>query len=300
MTTGEFSRQIGVRTPLWQAARHLLFRRGDEYAACCAATLASFGLDEIHDLRVASRRLREALFLFAPCYDETLLTTCSREVRKVTRSLGHVRNLDESFLFFAGLAENLDAPHRMALTPFLMSREAARGPHLTDLARFLAEKRPDRFLERHRRYLSCPMVLNSPGGMDLFMPLREFAEGAMKERHDGLLPLVEPARCPADDAARHQLRIALKHYRYRFELFEPLADSRYDRVYRLIKQYQEHLGVLNDLTVFSGMVTGGLVPPPFVPGVTTAIELKKQKLVRSFLKLLERKPIAMIRFPFGG
>ena len=299
MTSGEVTRQLGEQTPLWQAARQLLFRRGEEYVDCCSATFASFGLDEIHDLRVSSRRLREALSLFAPCYDEVMLKRCSGEVRKITRSLGTLRNLDESFLFFTSLTGKLEMQHRLALTPFLMSREAARAPHLAELARFLGEKRPDRFLNRHRRLLSCPSLLNSPGGIDLFMPLREFAEIAMTERYEGLLPLIEPARCPEDDAARHQLRIALKHYRYRFELFEPLADSRYDRVYRLIKQYQEHLGVLNDLTVFSDMVTGGLVSPPFMPGITEAIELRKQGLVRSFLKLLDRKPFARIRFPFG-
>ena len=299
MTSGEFTRQIGGGTPLWQAARHLLFRRGEEYGACCAAMLESFGLEEIHDMRVSSRRLREALSLFAPCYDEVTLQRCTREVRKVTRSLGALRNLDESFLFFAGLAEELDTPHRLALMPFLMSREAARAPHLTQLARFFEKKRPDRFLDRHRRRLSCPSLLKSKDGIDPFMPLREFAEIAMKERHEGLLPLVEPARCVGADAARHRLRIALKHYRYRFELFQPLANARYDRVYRLIKQYQEHLGVLNDLSVFSDMVTGGLVPQPYMPGVTAAIESMKQGQVRSFLKLLNRRPLALITFPCG-
>jgi hypothetical protein len=36
-----------------------------------------------------------------------------------------------------------------------------------------------------------------------------------------------------------------------------------------------------------------------MPGITEAIELRKQGLVRSFLKLLDRKPFDKIRFPFG-
>jgi len=299
MTAGKSTLRLAGGTPLWQAARHLLVRRGEEYVACCMKTLGTFGLDEIHDFRVSSRRLREALALFAPCYDRVAMRKCSRDVRRVTRRLGALRNLDESFLFLATLTEKLDMSHRLALTPFLMSREAARAPLLAQLERFLGEQRPDRFLKRHRRWLSCPSLVNGPGGIDLFMTLREFAGTAMKEGHEGLLTLVAPARSVEDDAARHRLRIALKHYRYRFELFEPLADKRYAAAYRLIKQYQQHLGALNDLTVFSGMLADGLVSPQSVPGILMAVEQKKRKLVRAFLKLLDKKPLDTITFPFG-
>ena len=299
MTAGKSTLRLAGGTPLWQAARHLLVRRGKEYVACCTATLGSFGLDEIHDFRVSSRRLREALSLFAPCYDRVAMQNCSRDVRKVTRRLGAVRNLDESFLFFAALTEKLDMSHRLALTPFLMSREAARAPLLAQLERFLGEQRPERFLERHRRQFSSPSLVNGPGGIDLFMTLREFAETAMKEGHEGLLTLVAPARSVEDDEARHRLRIALKHYRYRFELFEPLADDLYGGVYRLIKQYQETLGSLNDLTLFCDLVTGGLVPPPFVQGVRVAIERQKELLMKELFRLLDRKPLDTVSFPFG-
>jgi CHAD domain-containing protein len=299
MTAGKSTLRLAGGTPLWQAARHLLVRRGEEYVACCMKTLGTFGLDEIHDFRVSSRRLREALALFAPCYDRVAMRKCSRDVRRVTRRLGALRNLDESFLFLATLTEKLDMSHRLALTPFLMSREAARAPLLAQLERFLGEQRPDRFLKRHRRWLSCPSLVNGPGGIDLFMTLREFAGTAMKEGHEGLLTLVAPARSVEDDAARHRLRIALKHYRYRFELFEPLADNRYGGVYRLMKQYQETLGSLNDLTLFSDMVAGGLVPPPFVQGIRVAIEWQKQSLMKALFRLLDRKPLDTISFPFG-
>jgi len=299
MTAGPNELKLGNRTPLWQAARQLLLRRGGEYVACCAATREAFSLEEIHDFRVSSRRLREALVLCAPCYDPEALRKCGREVRKVTRLLGFLRNLDEAFLFFSALVQELDMSRRMALMPYLMSHEASRSSQLGYLGRLLGEYRPERFLDRYRRLLSCPSLLNSTGGIDLFMPLREFAETAMKEGHEGLLPLVSPARSEEDDVARHRLRIALKHYRYRFELFEPLADKRYAAAYRLIKQYQQHLGALNDLTVFSGMLADGLVSPQSVPGILMAVEQKKRKLVRVFLKLLDKKPLDTITFPFG-
>ena len=299
MKKGTSTLGLAGGTPLWQAARHLLVRRGEEYVACCTATLGTFGLDEIHDFRVSSRRLREALALFTPCYDRVAVRNCSREVRKVTRRLGSLRNLDESFLFFAALSENLDMSHRLALTPVLMSREAARASLLSQLERFLGERRPDRFLKRYWRRFSSPSLVNGPGGIDLFMPLRGFAETAMNEGHEGLLTLVAPARSVVDDEARHRLRIALKHYRYRFELFEPLADKRYGGVYRLIKQYQDTLGSLNDLSVFSDMVAAGLVSPPYVQGICAAIERKKQSLLKAFFRLLDRRPLDTVSFPFG-
>ena len=55
------------KTPLWLAARVLLHERGDDFFRRRDKVLKTFDPEEIHDLRVSSRRLREGLELFLPC-----------------------------------------------------------------------------------------------------------------------------------------------------------------------------------------------------------------------------------------
>ena len=68
-------------TPLWIAARLLLRERVDDFFRRLQQVQKTFDPDDIHDLRVASRRLREGLALFAPCYPPRNSTRLVKKVR---------------------------------------------------------------------------------------------------------------------------------------------------------------------------------------------------------------------------
>ncbi len=55
-------------------------------------------IDAVHDMRVASRRLRAALAVFGPCLPNEA-QTWRREIRRLTRSLGMARDLDVQIEF---------------------------------------------------------------------------------------------------------------------------------------------------------------------------------------------------------
>ena len=59
---------ISSSTPLWIAARLLTKEHAREFFKCWTKVAKGFETEEIHDLRVASRRLRECLALFEPCF----------------------------------------------------------------------------------------------------------------------------------------------------------------------------------------------------------------------------------------
>lgn len=50
--------------------------------------------DAVHDMRVASRRLRAALAIFAPAFDVPEYEQLQKEVRSVTSALSRARDLD--------------------------------------------------------------------------------------------------------------------------------------------------------------------------------------------------------------
>src|SRR3954469_7872773 len=91
-----------MRTP---AAEHLIRQR---VTALGRALPGAKGGDtrSVHQARVATRRLREALPLLGGSKGEKL----SRAARKLTRALGPVRELDVALMILEELAQAPDAP----------------------------------------------------------------------------------------------------------------------------------------------------------------------------------------------
>ena len=82
---------VAGTTPLWMAARSLLSERVDDFFRRRDKVLKTFDAEDIHDLRVSTRRLREGLALFAPCYPPVNIGRLVRKIRQVTRLLGDMR-----------------------------------------------------------------------------------------------------------------------------------------------------------------------------------------------------------------
>ena len=66
-------------------------------------------IEHIHRMRVASRRLRAALPLFASCFPEKKYQQWMEEIRKVTRALGEARDTDVQIAFLTKLIKKRDA-----------------------------------------------------------------------------------------------------------------------------------------------------------------------------------------------
>src|SRR5512136_446696 len=112
---------IDGTTPLWMAARQLLAEREEEFFRRRDKALKTSDPEDIHDLRVASRRLREGAALFAPCYPAGEMARLLKGLKLVTRLLGDIRNTDEAILFFTALAEEVAADCRNDLERITLS-----------------------------------------------------------------------------------------------------------------------------------------------------------------------------------
>ena len=63
-------------------------------------------VESIHDMRVASRRLRSGLELFKPCLPAKHFPIWEKQVRKVTKALGAARDTDVQLERLAAFAKN--------------------------------------------------------------------------------------------------------------------------------------------------------------------------------------------------
>ncbi|QXE89005.1 CHAD domain-containing protein [Geomonas subterranea] len=238
---------------LWFAASHLLAVLHREFFAHWRGALRRLDLDEVHDLRVASRRLREGLALFAPLLPGKKVAKMSRRVKRLTTLLGELRNVDEALRFFSGLdGEEPGAPPagtRELLQTLSKERETVRKELVRALAGFHVGK-----LKKELAGLSAQPNPFRRRGVDPFTGIGLFAAGALAERATLVEELFPAALHEEDTVAQHRLRIAFKKLRYRLEILAPLLEDEGEQLRRVLKSYQDLLGQLHDLDVFADMV----------------------------------------------
>jgi inorganic triphosphatase YgiF len=196
--------------------------------------IAERDAEALHQLRVAVRRLRSALWLFRPALRDTKQVEFQDQLRRFTRELGAARNID---VILATLPLN----------------DPARS-HLED--------------DRNRTYTKIIRKLDSRGFrlfiFDLFAWMQSGKWRANKKASDPLMPfairrldrLWTSIERRAEhlgrlsDQERHKLRIDTKKMRYAVEFlaepFRSLADDR-SKFVRAAEAIQDRLGELNDL-----------------------------------------------------
>lgn len=201
----------------------------------------------IHQMRVATRRLRAALRLFAPVLPAGLAEVLVPELRVLTSRLGHARDLD---VLLAEIATPVmralpDEPRLAALAGAITDRQysarAAAVRHLQSIAHGRLVLQATALL--HRPPLRRPVEQT----FGLTESVGDFAAVRLRRLRKKVRGLA--AAAAVDDApSLHRLRIGIKRLRYALEFFMPLATGKsLPRLLASLVQMQDELGQLNDL-----------------------------------------------------
>jgi len=146
------SRQDSVH----QAAGKILWTRFEDMWALRDAILTDGDIEAVHDMRVASRRLRTAMQTFRPCFGGRSYRVHYRCVRELADLLGEVRDrdvlLEELQGDLAALPTNQQAGLEELMSKLREEREGHRES-LHDLIRRLDRRAYDRdflrYIARH-------------------------------------------------------------------------------------------------------------------------------------------------------
>ncbi len=84
-------------------------------------------VEPVHKMRVASRRLRAALSVFAPAFPSNSFTKFENEIKLVTDALGAARDLDVMVGNLETLEHSLAESDRSMLEAFIQIQVAQRG-----------------------------------------------------------------------------------------------------------------------------------------------------------------------------
>jgi CHAD domain-containing protein len=113
--------------PFAVAAARIVRQRADELFSHADGVLDTSDIERVHDMRVASRRLRAVLEIFAPCFPASEYDTVLRDVKQLADALGERRDPDvhiAALRAFARALTNANKPGVGALVADLEERQA--------------------------------------------------------------------------------------------------------------------------------------------------------------------------------
>src|SRR5436853_2333774 len=115
--------------PFGEAARRIVAVRGGELFEHSEGVLDTSDIERVHDMRVATRRLRAALEVFADAFAKDELRPVLRDVKRLADALGERRDPDVHIEEFTKLRERFAAADRPGIDLLLdeLRAEQARG-----------------------------------------------------------------------------------------------------------------------------------------------------------------------------
>jgi triphosphatase len=245
--------------------------------------------EELHDMRVATRRLRAALDLFAE-----VLPIRTRNFRGelgwLAGVLGAVRDLDVQLEAQAAMAEPGQEQLWADLTALLTrERDAARAALLGALDSV-----------RWERLVSGMASMVQQGPFRRSTATRLSALVAVPDlicsRHATVVKAARRAKRSGEAADFHRLRIRCKRLRYSLEFGAELYDGRTNRYTRQLAKLQNQLGLMQDAEVAATRLADLATGDAHLPAATIFMmggvaELHRQEMAR----LLELLPAEVSR-----
>lgn len=98
-------------------------------------------VERVHDMRVATRRLRAAMEVFEPCFPRKRFRRALKEVKALADALGERRDRDVGIEFLEGFSDQVDPGDREAVDALIEELRAEQLQANEDLAPFVTKKR---------------------------------------------------------------------------------------------------------------------------------------------------------------
>jgi CHAD domain-containing protein len=270
--------------------KDLLFKRLDDFFKEKNGVIRGKDIEYLHRMRVASRRLRTALWAFKSFLADNTYRNLTNIVKAVTSGLGQARDLDTHIAFLKELSGK-DLP------------DADYLPGIRALTNTLC-------VERNRMQSSISLLLQEFGWRDMKNQMEEaLKELPVEHKHDKIrlkhlarkkigkklddfLRVVPPSFSWKKTKELHQLRIKAKHLRYALESFNPLYDCALDMYIEAAHAIQDDLGDFHNYDVWLGLTRrfarGHAHDEKLICGVRFVEEecvRRRDEALRSFIQL---------------
>jgi CHAD domain-containing protein len=102
-----------------EAAAKIVSIRASELMEKAGGVLDTGDIERVHDMRVATRRLRAALEIFEPCFPEGPFAQALGEVKQLADALGERRDRDVAIAALHGFNDQMPSPDRRGVASLI-------------------------------------------------------------------------------------------------------------------------------------------------------------------------------------
>lgn len=198
-------------------------------------------VEAIHQFRVANRRLRAAVELFAAVLHGSRVNLFRRELPWLGATAGATRECDVTEQLIRDRAARIDPSAQDALGPIFEKLSAIRREEHGKVAAMFSSKHYRLLLDR---FVSVPMRKIPPA-----VTVRAMAPAMLRPLARSVLRAgskLEPGCAPE---LLHRLRIRTKRLRYALEMLSDLGGKRVRKAVDRLTRMQDVLGLHNDAVV---------------------------------------------------
>ncbi|MEM8533519.1 MAG: CHAD domain-containing protein, partial [Chloroflexota bacterium] len=206
--------------------------------------------EDVHQMRVATRKLRAALQIVEPVFEPQFIRQYRRDLRRVAQDLGAVRDYDVFLMDVQGVQQTLPEGEQTQLQTFVSAITEERLKRRVGLLEDLQTKRYNRFKQLFATFLTEPgagVLTSSETGVP--PRIRDMAGSMIWRRYEqwrAFEVLLDNGR----EETLHDARIAGKRLRYTIEFFADALGPRVNQVLEPLIALQDNLGNIQDGAVF--------------------------------------------------
>lgn len=238
----------------------------------------------VHQMRVATRRMRAVLGVSAEVFKPKVIKPLAKRLRSLAGLLGVVRDgdvlLERLYAYNATLEPDIQA----AFTSFVATVRAERDAGQAAVQQALEAKSYRKLLGELTDFLAAPLQKVLAPDDSLPILVRHRAGSALWSRYEAVRRY-ETVLPTATSEQLHDLRIASKHLRYTLELFETPLGTAGQTLIKTVKAAQEHLGLIHDADVAIARAQLFLHKQGTVPTVIRYIDVREAERAQAVADL---------------
>jgi CHAD domain-containing protein len=205
-------------------------------------------IEFLHHTRVMSRRIRNTISVFSPYIGKKASKKWFSSLKKLTKSLTRVRDLDVQINFLESELEKItEQKHLTGLQRLLLRKQQKRAKKQNNVREAILNFEKEKTLSGIHDFIA-----NNPYDPENFSTpdtLRQIGLDEIDKLTKICFSYVPFITSPDQIEALHSLRIAIKNLRYTSELFLPLFPT-LDAYISILKKFQDDLGEIHDCDVW--------------------------------------------------
>lgn len=217
-------------------------------------------IEALHDMRVATRRMRAAFRVFGSGFRPKAVKRLLDGLRVTGRILGRMRDLDVFMEKLHQYQQFLPESEQASWQTLLEAGSAKHKQAHRKMLAYLNSKKYLRFKKELLKFVTTVGLGAKPLSEDVPVPyqVRHLVPGLIYERYEAVHAYEAMLENATPDTL-HKLRITFKQLRYTVEFFADILGKEGQRVIEEVKALQDHLGELNDAEVASHLLRDLLV-----------------------------------------